>query len=95
MAKLNLLVPVVQRLTAGIEVQYISERLTDARTETGGYAVVNTTLLSRKLWRNMDLSLSIYNLLDHHFVDPVGDAITSGVVAQDGRTFLLKVVYLF
>ena len=95
MAKLNLLVPLVEHLTAGIEVQYYARRLTVARTETGGYAVANATLLSRQLRENLDLSLSVYNLLDHHYVQPVGTEIQSGVVAQDGRTVMLKAVYKF
>ncbi len=95
MAKINLLVPLVDHLTAGIEVQYISRRLTLARTETGGYAVANATLLSRQLRENLELSLSVYNLLDHHYVEPVGDEIQTQVVAQDGRTLRLKAVYKF
>ena len=96
MAKLNLLAPVVPRwLSVGLEVQYLSSRLTVLGEETRDYVVVNATLRTQRLAPNLDLALSVYNLFDTIYSDPVGSEIAGGTVAQDGRTLRLKAVYRF
>jgi outer membrane receptor for ferrienterochelin and colicins len=96
MAKLNLLAPVVPRwLTAGVEVQYLSDRLTVAREEAEEVVVVNATLLTQRLKGGFDLALSVYNVFDEAYSVPVGEEIEGGSVQQDGRTFRIKATKRF
>jgi len=96
LVKVNMLAPVVpRRLTAGIEAQYVSDCLTVQRAEVEDYVVVNVTLMAYRLARNLDVSLSVYNLFDKNYAQPVGEEIQGGVVTQDGRTLRLKAVYRF
>jgi iron complex outermembrane receptor protein len=107
--KFNVSVPLYHdRLFAGLEFQYTSDRQTlDTLTGTGGqpitvqgeqaggFAVINFTLFSHNLMKNLDLSASIYNLLDRHYVDPATMYHVEEVIPQDGRTFWVKLTYRF
>jgi len=109
MLKCNLSVPLIKdKLFVGAEYQYTSDRLsllntTDVHGEpvtlqgenAGGYGVVNLTLLSRNLIKNLEFSASLYNLLDHHFADPASNFHVQDVIEQDGRSFRLKLTYRF
>ena len=109
MLKLNLSQPLVKdKLFIGAEFQYTSDRLSlhngiDASGEpvtvqgenAGGYGIVNLTLLSRNLIKNVEFSASIYNLLDHHYADPASNFHVQDTIEQDGRTFRVKLTYRF
>jgi iron complex outermembrane receptor protein len=109
MFKFNLSVPLVKdKLFAGAEFQYTSGRLslhnsTDASgqpitvqgEEAGGYGVVNLTLLSQKLIKNVEASASVYNLLNHRYADPASDFHVQDIIEQDGRSFRVKLTYRF
>jgi iron complex outermembrane receptor protein len=102
-------VPLIKdKLFVGVEFQYTSDRLslfntTDAHGEpvtlqgenAGGYGVVNLTLLSRNLIKNVEFSASLYNLLDHHYADPASNFHVQDVIQQDGRSFRVKLIYHF
>ena len=108
--KFNLSVPVVRdKLFASLELQYTSNRrslhntsdpisgqpLTVQGEEAGGFAVVNVTLFSRNLIKNLEVSASVYNLLDTQYGDPASSFHTQDVIAQDGRSFRVKLTYHF
>jgi len=98
LAKLNLIAPLMRdKLFAGLEFQYTSKRLTFQGTETSGFGVVNLTLFSQNLFKGLELSGSIYNLLDRHYDDPATpiSSRTDDVIARDGRTFRVKLTYRF
>ncbi len=97
LAKMHLLLPVPQaRLWVGLEELYTSSRLTIAGRKTPGHTVTNLTLLFRNEQRTQELSLSVQNLLDARYEDPVsGDLNPLDRVAQDGRTVRLKATYAF
>jgi len=107
MVKLNISAPVPlckDKVFAGLEVQYTSSRhtvFTDlfgntvSAADAPGYAVVNFTLLSRNLVPNLEVSASVYNLLDTTYFDPASRFHLQNKIAQDGRTFRLKVTYRF
>jgi iron complex outermembrane receptor protein len=104
-AKVNLNIPLVkQKLFAGAEVQYTSTRKTLLRKDTGGFTVTNLTLFSQNLVSGLDLSASVYNLFDKSYGDPVAGELQIDpeqpelgldTVAQDGRTFRVKLTYRF
>jgi iron complex outermembrane receptor protein len=109
MLKFNLSVPLLKdKLFAGAEFQYTSDRLslhntTDASgqpitvqgEDAGGYGIVNLTLLSQKLIKNVEFSASLYNILNHRYADPASDFHVQDIIEQDGRSFRVKLTYRF
>ena len=106
--KLNVSVPLIpDKLFAGLEVQYTSSRdslnnitvggqpVTVQGEQAGGFAVLNFTLFSQNLLKNLDVSASVYNLLDRHYLDPATQFHTQDVLQQDGRAFRVLVTYHF
>jgi iron complex outermembrane receptor protein len=106
MLKFNISAPVVtEKLLAGLELQYVSSRHTiftdpnTAATDTGAdapaYTVVNFTLLSRDVVKNLEVSASIYNLLGDSYTDPSTAGHIQDQIPQEGRSFRLKLTYRF
>jgi outer membrane cobalamin receptor len=94
LAKLNFSIPFYQqKLFAGLEALYTSKRLTLANNFASGHTVVNVTLLSRKLTRHLDFSASVYNLFNQTYYDPGAQQHRQDVLAQDGRSFRVKLVW--
>ncbi len=96
LAKLHLLMPLAgEKLSAGAELQYTSDRLTLAGSEIGGFTVVNLSFLSGNLAPGLDLSAGVYNLLDKQYVDPGSRGNTQDTIAQNGRNFRIKLTWRF
>jgi iron complex outermembrane receptor protein len=103
--KLNLSVPVFKdKIFAGLEFQYTSSRHTVFTTATGetlpgvdtdGFGVLNFTLFSQNLIKNLEFSASIYNLLDESYADPATRFHLQDQLPRDGRSFRLKLTYRF
>jgi len=63
---------------------------------TESFAVTNLTLFGRSPQRKMSASLSVYNVLNKKYLDPVsGDLSPLDSVQQDGRTIRVKLTYVF
>jgi outer membrane receptor for ferrienterochelin and colicins len=106
LAKLNVSVPLYkEKIFAGLEFQYVSSRDTlhispitgedVPGREAAGYGVVNFTLFSQNLVKNLDFSASIYNLLDTGYSDPATRFHHQDLIPQDGRSFRVKLTYRF
>ena len=109
MVKLNLSVPLLKdRVFAGLEFLYTSERLSLHNTTTAGgqpltvqgeeadgFCVVNFTLFSRQLVKDLELSASVYNLLNSSYGDPASRFHRQDILERDGRSFRLKLEYRF
>lgn len=96
MAKLNLSVPVVkEKLFANLEFQYTSSRKALTGPEASGFGIINFTLFSQNLLKGLDLSASIYNLLDRDYRDPATLFHAQGLLERDGRSFRGKMTYRF
>jgi iron complex outermembrane receptor protein len=109
MVKFNLSVPLFRdKVFAGVEWLYSSNRrslhtTTDANGQpltvqgenAAGFGLVNLTLFSQNLVKNLELSASVYNLLDHRYSDPASSFHTQDLIQQDGRSFRLKLTYRF
>jgi iron complex outermembrane receptor protein len=105
--KFNLSVPLVkEKLFASLEYQYMTSRETVytaasgetfAGADTDGFGVLNFTLLSQHLdlIKNLDFSVSIYNLLDQSYADPSTRYHLQDQLPRDGRTFMLKLNYRY
>jgi len=109
MVKLSLDVPVWRtNIFAGLEFQYVRQRdslhnTTDAFGEpltiqgqtAGAYTLVNFTLFSRELAKNLEVSATIYNLFNTQYSDPASRFHLQDLIPQDGRTFRVKATYRF
>ena len=105
LAKVNLSVPVwKEKVFAGLEFLYVSRRNTVATSSTGetiegrdvsGYGIVNFTLFSQNLLKNLELSASVYNLLDHEYGHPATRFHKQDIIEQDGRAFRIKLTYRY
>ena len=102
--KLNASVPLWRdKIFAGMEVQYTSKSHTvyEAFPQTvpgpdvPGFATVNFTLFSQNIVKNLDVSASIYNLLDKTYSEPSSRFHLQNAIPQDGRTFRVKLTYRF
>jgi iron complex outermembrane receptor protein len=105
LGKANLSIPLVRdKLFASLEVQYTSQRNTfpsppsrgPVETEVPGHTIVNFTLFSQNIVKGLELSASIYNLLDKQYKDPATPLhLDQDSIPREGRTFRLKLTYRF
>jgi len=97
MAKVNLAVPVIPgKVFVSIEEQYMSRRKTQADAFLGSFYLTNLTVFTHKLLNRLEVSASIYNVLNKKYGDPVStDLIPLDSVQQDGRSYRLKLTYAF
>jgi iron complex outermembrane receptor protein len=109
MVKFDVSVPVWKdKIFAGLEFRFVSDRKTLHNTtdafgqpltvqgeDVAAYGLVNFTLYSRNLIKNLEFSASIYNLLDRRYSDPASRFHVQDAIEQDGRTFRIKLTYRF
>ena len=109
LVKANLSVPVFRdKVFAGLEFQYTTQRrsLHNTSDATGqpitvqgpdarAFGIVNFTLYSRELVKDLEFSASIYNIFDRRFSDPATRFHTQDLLERDGRSFRLKMTYHF
>ncbi len=101
LAKLNLTVPLLShKFFASIEEQYMSRRKTQAGEYTEGFFITNLTLFSRNIKDRLELSASLYNLFDKQYSDPGMEEQNPpysvlDTIEQDGRTYRVKLTYIF
>ncbi len=96
LAKLAATVPIAgERLFASLELQYSSLARTLAGRRADGYILANVTLFTAALAPGLEVSASIYNLLDQRYGYPGAGEHAQDILYQDGRTFRLKLVYQF
>jgi iron complex outermembrane receptor protein len=95
-AKARLLLPIVQkRLSAAFDGWYTDRLLSVSGIELGSYFVANATLLALNLQKNLDVSASVYNLLNKRYAEPAGFEHRQASIPQDGRTAQLELTYRF
>ncbi|HTB84688.1 MAG TPA: TonB-dependent receptor [Candidatus Sulfotelmatobacter sp.] len=105
LVKFNLSVPLLKdKIFAGLEVQYTSSSHTVYSDLSGdtlngpdspGYAVVNLTLFSHDLIKNLDASVGVYNLGNNQYYVPSSRFHLQSSIQQDGINFRLKLTYRF
>jgi outer membrane receptor for ferrienterochelin and colicins len=79
-----------RRLTASVDAQYRSRVESTDWVSVSPFAVANVTLLARNLGRRVDLSASVYNVLDKKYADPGTGATVQEEIPQDGRSFRVQ-----
>lgn len=101
LAKLNFSTPLFAHwLRTGIEAQYTDSRMGRDGVKTAGYPLFNLTLTSgEKLFdgrlKGLEVSGSVYNLLDRSYASVVGDEFVQHFIPQNGRNFRLVFSYRF
>ena len=96
LGKLNLSVPVVhQWLFASLDAQYTSPVQTLAANTVSGFSVFNVTLLGHTLGKHLDVSASVYNILNKKYFDPGRPEDPEDSIQQDGRNFRIKLTGRF
>jgi outer membrane receptor for ferrienterochelin and colicins len=101
LVKAALSVPLYRdKIFAGLDYQFTSSRKTirgagQPGLDAEGYSVLNFTLFSRELVKGLEVSASIYNLLDTRFGDPATPQHSEEIIWQDGRSFRVKALYRF
>jgi outer membrane receptor for ferrienterochelin and colicins len=93
------------KVFAGLEYQFTSSRHTiytvptTAETlpgeDTKSFGIVNLTLFSQNLLKNLEFSATVYNLLDHSYGDPATRYHVQDIIPQNGRTYRLKLTWRF
>ena len=92
----NLTFPLYRdRVFAGLETRYISGRINVDGPEVPAYWVVNATLFSQHWANGLELSASIYTLLNRRYYDPGSGNVAQKVIAQEGRSLRVKLTYHF
>ena len=69
--------------------------LTVQGEDAAGYGIVNLTLFSQNLVKNLEFSASLYNVLDRKYADPASRFHVQDLIEQNGRSFRLKLTYRF
>ncbi len=96
MAKLNLIVPLIgQRLSAGVEGQFLGRRLTLLQDSLSSYQVFNLTLLGHTVGNHLDIAASVFNVLDKKYFDPGRPEDPEDAIQQDGRSVRIKITGRF
>jgi outer membrane receptor protein involved in Fe transport len=94
LVELNLSQPLLKkRVSVSLDAQYRSRIQTLPGDSVSPFSVVNFTLLARNLGKHVDVSASIYNLLDKKYSDPSSGDTVQQAIPQDGRSFRLKMTW--
>lgn len=84
-----------EHIFGSVELLYASDRITETRHHTGDVWLLNATIYSRELAPGLEVSATVYNLLDQRYGTPGGEEHRQDTIEQDGRTIRLKVSYHF
>jgi outer membrane cobalamin receptor len=94
--KMRLLAPLgSERITAGLEGEYVGERLAINGERVDGYYRQNLTIASTRLRGHLDLKFTVGNLFNQDYGDIGSVEHRQTVIVQDGRTSRLSVTYRF
>jgi iron complex outermembrane receptor protein len=92
----NLIVPLYRdKIFAGLELQYQSSVRTLAGRRADDFVIGNFTLFSQRIVKGLEVSASVYNLFDTKYASPGAGDHLQDTIAQDGRSFRLKMTYKF
>jgi iron complex outermembrane receptor protein len=97
MLKFNLSAPLIQeKLFAGVEVHYISDRLAKAGGPSiDDYTVTNLSITSQNWLPGLKIDGGLYNLFDSHYSDPATPDQIPDTIPQDGRNLRIRISYEF
>lgn len=84
------------KIYLSVDASYVGERKSrDLTEEIDPYVVTNATISHNSLARNLEMSVSVYNLFNVNYGDPVSFDHVQVAIQQDTRTFGLQLKYIF
>jgi outer membrane receptor protein involved in Fe transport len=89
LAKAGFSTPTSRPIQGALDLIYESGRTTFAGRETSGVFLTDLSL-STALWSSLRLSVAVKNLLNTPYTTPGGPSHPEDAIAQNGRTFLLR-----
>lgn len=93
--KINWSTPIVNEAwRAGVEARYMGTRKA-LRGEVEGGWLTNLTLAASRLAPGLEVTGTIYNLLNRNLSDPGGEEHVQAAIPQPGRQFRIKLTYAF
>jgi iron complex outermembrane receptor protein len=84
-----------QRLFASLDSQFNGPATTLEGASTSSFQVFNLTLLGHAIGKHLEISGSLYNLLDKKYFDPAPAGLPEDQIQQDGRNFRIKLTGRF
>lgn len=89
-------IPLITGLRAGYELQYYGKRKTLDGSNTDDSIISNLNLVTNiPQVKELEASLSIYNLFDEHYLHPAADTNWQNTFLQPGRTVRFRLDYRF
>ncbi|QOJ21071.1 MAG: TonB-dependent receptor [Gammaproteobacteria bacterium] len=89
-------IPLITGLRAGYELQYYGKRKTLDGSNTDDSVISNLNLVTNiPQVKELEASLSIYNLFDEHYLHPAADTNWQNTFLQPGRTVRFRLDYRF
>ncbi len=82
-----------KRIYVNLDAQYRSRIRPSSGTSVSPFSIFNVTVLGRKIGKHVDVSASVYNLLDKKYLDPASGDTLQQAIEQDGRSFRLKMTW--
>jgi outer membrane receptor protein involved in Fe transport len=82
-----------RRMMVSLDAQYRSQIQSLAGGSVSPFSIVNFTILGRRIGRHVDISASVYNLLDKQYFDPPSSANPQQSIGQDGRSVRIKMTW--
>ena len=96
LVKSNLFIPIIKdKLSGGFGFEYSGSRKTLGGRYAGGAFITNLNILSQNILKGLEISGTIYNILDKKYGFPASGEQIQQVIEQDGRCFRLKLTYSF
>lgn len=96
LVKLKLMVPLLKdKIFAGLEEQYTSERILLDGSHAGSFFITNLTFTAQNFMKGLEVFLNVYNLFDQKYEDPGSREHRQSAIEQDGFGFRLKMTYKF
>lgn len=96
LAKLNVSAPVWRdKVFAGIDLQYSSPVTTVMGNQSRDIWLLNATLFSRPVGENLEISATLYNVLDERHGFSASTEHVQDTIPLPGRSFRLKATYRF
>lgn len=86
---------VADRVQAALDLQVVGARRTKTGQTVDAFAVPNLTLVSPALFGPLDLTVSVYNLLNVKYAHPVAEDLPQETIVQDGRTLRIRATWRF
>jgi iron complex outermembrane receptor protein len=96
LATVALTIPLLpDRIFAGIDERFTGRRKTVAGEYVPGFFITNLTLFSQNIVKSLEASVSVYNVFDKEYGDPVTPDFAQKTIQQDGRSYRVKLTYAF